>query len=200
MWGLRLPAWAWKSLGAALALAGAFLAGRWSIPRGKPVQLVVGPAAPLPERNLSPVPEVRTVIVTRTVPGLPAPPPVPVPADLGQQLQTTTTALPVLPGGAVLHDALFGQVEGSRLTLRSVEWADSPAGRVPLDSAETVTATTTLKLPASPASPRWGLAALPYLDRGRIRSGVLVEHYQGPLTVGGGYLNRQLVGLVGFNW
>ncbi|HEU4951718.1 MAG TPA: hypothetical protein VFT46_07185 [Holophagaceae bacterium] len=200
MWGLRLPVWAWKSLGAALALAGAFLAGRWSIPRGKPVPLVVGPAAPLPERNLSPAPEVRTVIVTRTVPGRPTPPPVPVPADLGQQLQTTTTGLPTMPQGAVLHDALFGQVEGSRLTLRSVEWADGPAGRVPLGPAETVMATTTLQLPAAPAPPRWGLAALPYLDRGRIRSGALLERYWGPVSLGGGYMNGQTFGLVGVRW
>lgn len=200
MWGLRLPGWAWKSLGAALALAGAFLAGRWSIPRGKPVPLIVGPAMPLPERNLSPAPEVRTVIVTRTVPGRPAPPPVPVPADLGQHLQTTTTALPALPGGAVLHDALFGQVEGARLTLRTVEWTDGPSGRIPLGKAETVTAATSFQLPAAPALPRWGLTALPYVEHGKIRSGLMIQRNWKVITLGGGYFNGQTFLSVGTQW
>lgn len=194
-----LPRWAWKSLGCVLALCGAFVAGRWSTPRGKPIPLVIA-AAPRPEVNLSPAPEVRTVIVTRTVPGKPLAPPEPVPADLGQQLQTTSTTLPALPQGAVLHDALFSQVEGNRLTLRGVEWADSPSGRVSLGGASTVTATTTLTIPAPPGPPRWGVAALPYFDGAHIRAGAILENYRGPLTLGGGYINGQSFGIVGVRW
>lgn len=192
--------WPEKVTALALALMGAFVAGRWSIPRNKPIPLVIAPASPKPELNLSPAPEVRTVIVTRTVSGKPAPPPAAVPADLGQQLQTTSTTLPAIPQGAVLHDALYGRVDGSRITLRSVEWADTPGGRMDLGEAATVTATTTLSLPAPPAPPRWGISALPYLDQGRIRTGALVEHWNGPLTLGGGYINGQSFGVLGVRW
>ena len=195
-----LPRWTWRALGAVLTLGGAFVAGRWSIPRGKPIPLIIGPAAAQPERNLSPAPEVRTVIVTRTVPGKPLPPPVPAPADLGQQLQTTTTALPPLPQGAVLHDALFGQVKGNRLTLRSVEWADGPGGRVPLGQAETVTATTTLSLPAPPAPPRWSVTALVGLRDGRAVFGGAVQEWKGPMGIQAGSIGGVTFAGVGVRW
>lgn len=108
--------------------------------------------------------------------------------------------VPALPEGAVLHDALFGQVEGSRLTLRSVEWADGPSGRVALGPAEATTATTILQLPTLPAPSRWGLAALPYPEHGRIRSGAMVEHSWGPVFAGRGYINWQTFGVVGLRW
>ncbi len=192
--------WPQKAAALALALLGAFVAGRWSIPRGKPVPLVVGPAKALPEVNLSPAPEVRTVIVTRTVPGKPLAPPAAVPSSLGQHLQTTTTALPSLPQGAVLHDALFGQVEGSRLTLRSVEWADSPSGRVNLGDASTVTATATLTLPAPPAPPRWGLTALVGLRDGRTVYGGAVSAWRGPVGLQAGTIGGVTFAGVGVRW
>ncbi|MBS1765989.1 MAG: hypothetical protein JST05_01105 [Acidobacteria bacterium] len=197
---MRFPAWAWKGLGLALALAGAFLAGRWSIPRGKPLPLVVGPSAPLHERDLSPAPEVRTVIVTRTVPGKPLPPPVPAQADLGQHLQTTSTALPALPQGATLHDALFGQVDGNRLTLRSVEWADGPQGRVPLGPADTVTANVTLHLPAPSAPPHWGVSALVGLEDGRRVYGGELEAWKGPFGAQLGTIGSVTFAGIGVRW
>lgn len=182
------------------AFAGGFLAGRWSIPMGKPVQIAIGPSKALPERNLSPKGEVRTVIVTRTVPGAPAAPPVPVPADLGQHLQTTDVTLPMLTQGAVLHDALFGQFEGSNLVLRNVHWLDTPTGRVDLPDSTTVTARTTFTLPPAPALPRWTVAALPAVKNGRMILGGLVEHQRGPLVLGVGHLDRQTFGIIGARW
>ena len=107
---------------------------------------------------------------------------------------------PIYPQDAVLHDALFGQVDGSRLTLRSVEWAEATCGRVNLGEASTVTATATLSLQAPPAPPRWGMAAQPYLDCGRIRAGILVETYRGPVTLGGGWLRGEAYAIIGFGY
>jgi hypothetical protein len=100
----------------------------------------------------------------------------------------------------VLHDTLFGQLEGSRLTLRSVEWADGPTGRVPLGPAETVTATTTLSLPAPPAPPRWGVAALVGLRDGRTVYGAAVEGWRGPVGVQAGSIGGVTFAGVGVRW
>lgn len=179
------------------ALAGGFLLGRWTVPPAKP--LIVGTAAPLPEKDLSPKGEVRTVIVTKILPGPPSP--LPVPLDgLGKPLSVTDTQLPVLGQGGVFHAALFGQLDGQRLTLRTVEWLDTPAGRVSLGEATTRETVTTFALPESRPLPRWTLAALPAVKDGRIIVGGLVEHTRGPMVLGVGYLDRQVFGIVGARW
>ncbi len=143
---MSLRAW---SLALLAALGGGFVAGRWSIPRGKPIPLVVGPSRALPEHDLSPAGQVRTVIVTRVVPGKPAAPPAAVPPELGQQLQTTDTTL----AAGVLHDALFGQVDAGRLVLRNVQWLDTPTGPGTLGDTRTTSAPVSLLLPARPRPP-----------------------------------------------
>ena len=196
---LTLPSW-WKPAAVAVALFGAFVGGRWSVPREAPVPLVIAPPRPLPERDLSPAAAPRTVLVPRTTPGRPCAPPAAVPADLGQHLQTTSLSLPAIPAGAVVHDALYGAISGDRLTLRDVAWADSPSGPVKLGQAETVTHSVSLQMPGLPRAPRWGIDALPYLQDGRIKTGVLAEAYRGPVTMGLGYVNGQTFGVVGARW
>ena len=183
-----------------VALGGGFIAGRWSIPRGKPIPLVVGSAEPLPERNLSPEGQVRTVIITRTVPGPPAAPPVAMPPDLGQHLQTTDTTLPALAQGAVLHDALFGKINGSNLVLRNVQWMNTPTGPASIGDTRTVTATTTLTLPAPPAPPHWSAVALAGLQDGRVVYGGAVGYWRGPVGIQAGTIGNVAFVGGGFRW
>ena len=179
------------------ALAGGFLLGRWTVPPAQP--LTVGAVQPLPERDLSPRSEVRTVIVTRIVPGPPEATPAH-PADLGQHLSTTDTTLPALATGGTFHSALFGQVEGPRLTLRTVEWLDTPAGRVSLGDATTRETVATFPMPKARPVPRWTVAALPAIKDGRLIVGGLVEHTRGPLVIGAGILDRRAFGILGARW
>lgn len=183
------------------SLAGGFLLGRWTVPPAKP--LTIGAAAPLPERDISPKGEVRTVIVTKIVPGPPqAPPgaPASLPEGLGQHLSTSDTSIPVLGQGGTFHTALFGTVVDQRLTLRTVEWMDTPAGRVSLGEAATRENVATFALPSPRPLPRWTVAALPAVKDGRLVVGGLVEHTRGPLVLGAGYLDRRAFGIVGARW
>lgn len=180
---MTVRAWALALL---VALGTGFIGGRWSIPRGKPIPLVVGASKALPERDLSPKGEVRTVIVTKIIQGPPAPPPVPVPAELGTQLETTDTHLPSLPQGGLLHSSLFGKVDDGRLVLRNVQWMDGPAGRISLPDSQTTVNPTTFHLPAPPAPPRWAVVPLLGRQDGRLVYGAMGQAWKGPggLTVG----------------
>lgn len=174
----------------------------WLLRRPRPIPpLIVGTAKPLPEQNLSPVGQVRTVIVTKVIPGPPAAPPVPVPADLGVQLSTTTTALPALPQGTTFDVATFAKLDGSRLQLRQVEWARAPDGSpVSLGQAQTVESVQTLNLPPIPPVPHWSALLLATSRDGRFRPGGQVQHTWGPVELAVGYLDdRAFVG-GGFTW
>ncbi|MDP1832640.1 MAG: hypothetical protein Q8K67_11320 [Geothrix sp.] len=186
-WGLALLA----------AMACGFIAGRWSVPPAKP--LTIGAKQALPERDLSPKGEVRTVIVTRIVPGTPEAPPAH-PEGIGQHLSTTATALPALAGPGTFHSAIFGQVEGPRLTLRTLQWLDTPAGRVSLGDASTRETVTSFPMPRARPEPRWTVAALPAVQDGRLIVGAMVEHTRGPLVIGVGYLDNRAFGIVGARW
>ena len=179
------------------SLAGGFLLGRWTVPPAK--SLTVGAVRPLIERDISPKGEVRTIIVTRIIPGPPEAPPA-LAEGLGQHLSTTDTSIPVLGQGGTFHTALFGTVAGQRLTLRTVEWLDSPTGRVNLGEASTRETVTQFPLPKSRPVPRWTIAALPTVKDGRILVGGLVEHTRGPVVLGVGYLDRQAFGILGARW
>jgi hypothetical protein len=182
-------------------LAGGFLLGRWILPPPKP--LTIGAVTPLPERDISPKGEVRTIIVTKIVPGPPETPPAPAEGlgnGLGQHLSTTDTSIPVLGQGGTFHTALFGTVADHRLTLRTVEWLDTPAGRVSLGESTTRESVTTFALPDARPLPRWTVAALPTVKDGRLVLGGLVEHTRGPLVIGAGYLDRRAFGIVGARW
>lgn len=194
---MSLRAWALALLA---ALGTGFIAGRWSIPRGKAVPLVVGASKALPERDMSPKGEVRTVIVTRIVPGPPAPPPVPAPPDLGTQLETTDTHLPNLPQGGLLHASLFGKVDDGRLVIRTVQWMDGPGGRVALPDAQTTVAPTTFSLPAPPAPPRWGAMALAGLQDRRPVYGAAVQVWKGPMGLTMGQIGNVTFCGGGFRW
>lgn len=182
------------------ALGGGFIAGRWSIPRAKPIPLAVGSTRALPERDLSPAGQVRTVIITRTVPGPPAPPPVAPPPELGQHLQTTDTGLGPLPMGGTLHDALYGRVEGQRLVLRNVQWMDTPGGPATIGDTRTTTAAATFDLPAPPAPPRWSAVALAGLQDGRPVYGGAVGYWRGPLGLQAGAVGNVLFVGGGARW
>ena len=190
---MSLRAW---SLALLAALGGGFVAGRWSIPRGKPLPLVVGPSRALPEHDLSPAGQVRTVIVTRMMPGKPAAPPAVVPPELGQQLQTTDTTL----SGGVLHDALFGQVDAGRLVLRNVQWLDTPTGPGTLGDTRTTSAPVSLLLPAPPAPPRWGAVALAGLQNGRLVYGGALEYWRGPVGLQAGAVGDVIFAGAGVRW
>lgn len=194
-----MTARAWL-LALVVALGGGFITGRWSIPRTTPPTLTVGPSRALPERDLSPAGQVRTVIVTRTVPGPPLAPPAAVPPELGQHLQTTDTTLGPLQQGAVLHDALFGQVEGQRLTLRNVQWMDTPAGPGAIGMTRTTTATATLTLPAPSAPPRWGAVALTGLQERRVVYGAAVSYWRGPVGIEAGSIGNVVFAGGGVRW
>lgn len=186
------------------ALGGGFVAGRWSIPRTAPPALVVAPPRALPERDLSPAGQVRTVIVTRTVPATPATqaaaPPAAVPADLGQHLQTTDTGLGPLPMGGTLHDALYGHVDGQRLVLRNVQWLDTPAGPASLGDTRTTTVAATFDLPAPPAPPRWGAMALAGLQDGRLVYGGALTYWHGPVGLQAGAVGNVVFAGGGLRW
>lgn len=185
-------------LGLCLAcLAGGFLAGRWTVPASKP--LTVGAVKPLPERDLSPKGEVRTVIVTKIVPGPPEAPPASA-EGIGQHLSTTATTLPALATGGTFRSALFGQVEGPRLTLRTVQWLDTPAGRVSLGDTATRETVATFPTPKARPAPRWTIAALPAVKDGRLIVGGLVEHTRGTLVIGAGYVDNRAFGILGARW
>ncbi|OIQ68069.1 hypothetical protein GALL_503460 [mine drainage metagenome] len=190
---MSLRAWL---LALVAALGGGFIAGRWSIPHGKPIPLIVGPSRALPEHDLSPAGQVRTVIVTRIVPGKPAAPPAPVPPELGQHLETTDTTL----SGGILHDALFGRVEGQRLTLRNVQWLDTPTGPGTLGDTRTITAPVSLLLPAPPAPPRWGALALAGLQNGRPVYGAALEYWRGPVGLQVGTVGNVVFAGAGVRW
>ncbi|HJV39989.1 MAG TPA: hypothetical protein VJ549_00560 [Geothrix sp.] len=183
-----------------LAALGGFVGGRWSIPRGEPITIPVGPTRPLPARDISPKGEVRTVVVTRVIPGPPAAPPAPVPAELGQQLQTTDTPLPLLPQGAVLHDAIFGKVDDGRLVLRNVQWLDGPAGRMSLPEVTTTAAPVTLSLPAPPAPPRWAVVPLLGRQDGRLVYGAMGQAWWGPWGASVGRVGTVDIVGVGVRW
>lgn len=194
---MTLRAWL---LALVAALGGGFVAGRGSIPRAKPIPLAVGPARALPERDLSPAGQVRTVIVTRTVPGAPAPPPAPAPPELGQHLQTTDTSLGPLPMGGTLHDALYGRVEGQRLVLRNVQWMDTPAGPATLVGTRTATAAATFDLPAPPEPPRWSAVALAGLQDGRPVYGGALGYWRGPMGLQAGSIGNVVFAGGGVRW
>ncbi|HEX9081691.1 MAG TPA: hypothetical protein VF768_05390 [Holophagaceae bacterium] len=186
------------------ALGGGFVAGRWSIPRTKPPALVVAPPRAMPERDLSQAGQVRTVIVTRTLPAPPgtppAAPPVPVPVDLGTHLQTSSTNLAPLPQGGTFHDALFGKVEGQRFILRNVQWMDTPTGPATLGEARTVTAAASFDLPAPPEPPRWGAVALAGLQSGRLVYGGAVSYWRGPVGIQAGAVGNVVFVGAGARW
>ncbi|WP_257303383.1 hypothetical protein [Geothrix campi] len=178
-----------------------FLAGRWTLPAAAP--LTIGATTPKPERDLSPAGAPRTIIVTRIIPGPPAALPEPAQPQaeqLGHHLSTTETALPALATGGTFHSALFGQVEGPRLTLRTVEWLDTPAGRVPLGEASTRETVTQFPLPASRPLPRWTVAIAPGLRDGKANLGGLAQYARGPVVAGAGYVNGGPFGIVGVRW
>lgn len=153
----------------------------------------------LPERDSSPKGEVRTVIVTKIVPGPPEAPPAPT-EGLGQHLSTTDTSIPVLGQGGTFHTALFGTVADQRLTLRTVEWLDTPTGRVSLGEATTRENVTSFPMPKARPVPRWTIAALPAVKDGRLVVGGLVEHTRGPLVIGAGYVDNHAFGILGARW
>lgn len=186
-----------EGLVALAILAGGFLLGRWTLPPPKP--LTIGTVTPLPERDISPKGEVRTIIVTKIVPGPPEAPPAPA-EGLGQHLSTTDTSIPALGQGGTFHTALFGTVADHRLTLRTVEWLDAPAGRVSLGESTTRETVTTFAMPDARPLPRWTVAALPTVKDGHLVVGGLVEHTRGPLVIGAGYLDHQAFGILGARW
>ena len=167
-------------------LAGGFVLGRWSARKAPAPVLVVGSGRNLPERPLGPPEAPRAVVAPAVHQGRPTPPPAAVPGAFGQQLSETATGLPALPEGGTFHAAAFGHLEGPRLTLRLVEWLDTPAGRVQLAEATTTEAPVTLALPAPPEAPRWAASALVGLVEGRPRPGVLVQHTRGPIVLTAG--------------
>ena len=168
------------------AFAGGFLMGRWGGRKASGPVLVVGGARNLPERTLGPVEAPRAVIAPAVKPGRPAPPPAPVPGAFGQQLSETATQLPAAPEGGTFHAAAFGKLEGPRLTLRLVEWMDTPSGRVELGPATTTEAPVTFAMPAPAPLPRWAASALVAPIDGHAAPGILVQHTRGPLVISGG--------------
>lgn len=182
-------------------LFGGFLAGRWTVPA--PKVITIGAKTPLPERDLSPAGETRTILVTKIVPGPPVPLPAPVEAQapqLGQHLSTTDTTLPALALGGTFHSALFGQMEGPRLTLRTIQWLDTPGGRVSLGEAATREAVTQFSLPESRPIPRWTVAFAPGLRDGKANAGGLAQYARGPIVAGAGYVNGGPFGIIGARW
>lgn len=177
-----------------LGTAGGFVAGRLTAHRK--VELRVEAAPERPERDLSPKGEARTVLVVRTVPGVPVEPPAAV-RGLGEHLATTATQLPALPEGGAFHAATFARLDGPRLQLRTVEWLDGPSGRVGLGPARTVEAPLRLVLPEPP---RWSAALLVPVGEGRPRPGALVAWTPRRLVLGVGHVQGHSFGIIGGRW
>lgn len=190
----------WKGLALFALMFGSFVGGRWSIPREKEIAVSVRTLTPKSAMDISPSREHRTVIVPKTSPGIPQAAPVPVPKDLGQHIQTTTIALPEMPKGAVLHDALYGSMEDGNLTVRNVEWADGPGGRIALGDSSTVTAGTVFHLQGPPTPPRWGAFGLVGMAGGRVIYGGEVETWRGPVGIQLGAIGGTAFAGVGVRW
>jgi hypothetical protein len=184
------------ALGLVCGLLG-FSLGRWSC-RSAPM-LTEGSVTPLPERDLSPKGEARTVVMAAVKPGRPAPPPTPVPEDAGTQLSTTSTTLPALPEGGVFHASTFAHMEGAHLQLRTVEWLDTAHGRVSLGPAETIEAPLPLQVRGAPEL-YWSASILiiPHVDR--LTYGASVQYARGPMVASLIYAEgRGMIG-VGARW
>lgn len=180
----------------ALGFVGGFFVGGLSRkPAASTVQIRSGNTV---ERDLSPKGEVGTVKAT-AISQAPQKVPVPVPPELGTQLQTTVGVLPALEAGARFHVATFGQVEGNRLQLRPVAWVEGPQGvRVPFEGATTETP---IELPIqTTTAPRWSVSLVLVGTGERVEPGAMVQHDRGGFRFTGGATRRSVLVGVGVFW
>ena len=183
------------------SLALGFLLGRWAMPAPGSRAVVIGSAAPLPGRDLSPAgAPVGSVVMPKVRPGTPKAPPSAGMAP-GSHLSTTSAAVPPLPLGGTFQAATFAAPAPDGLRLRSVLWLEAPGGLVPLGETVTTERPQAIQLPA-PAPPRWGASVLTGSrpQDGRLVLGGLLQYERGPIIAGVGQVGGMFFCSLGTRW